>query len=153
MIAKIVNKIAEEILTLANLILEDDNISKNVKINKNTLRDSSLRNNIVSKIESLDEPIVINTLFDNYINFIEWDRPKEYGKQPPIDSLRNWAMSRGIPTDNSTLFIISRAIWRDGHKGRPIIATLEKEIEKSFEDGIFEELFEAIIKELTDYFN
>lgn len=150
---KIIESIASDILTLSHLILEDDSISANRKINKNTLRDSQLNKNIKTQIASFEAPVIINTLFDNYINYIEWDRPKGYGKQPPIDELREWALSRGIPTDNDTLFSIAKAIQRDGHKGRPIIATLEKEIEKSFDTEIYSNLFNSLIDELIKYFN
>lgn len=150
---KVINEIASDILVLAHLILENDSISLNRKVNKNTLRDSALRKDLETKIESTDNPVIIKAFFNNYVTFLEWDRPKNYGKQPPLDSLRDWALSRNIPTDNSTLFLIARAIQRDGHKGRPIIATLEKEIEENFEKETFEKLFNAIIDELIKFFN
>lgn len=150
---KIIEAIANDVLMLSHLILEDDSISMNRKINKNTLKDSQLNQNIKTQIASLNEPVVIEALFNNYINFIEWGRPKGYGKQPPIDELRDWALSRGIPTDNSTLFAIAKAIQRDGHEGRPIIAILEKEIVESFDKEFYTKLFESIINELTKYFN
>lgn len=150
---KIIEEIANDVLILSRLIMEDDSISANSKVNKNTLRDSNLKKDVETKIESLDNPVVINALFNHYIVFLEWTRPKEYGKMPPVSALRDWALSRGIPTDNSTLFLIARAIWRDGHEGRPILATLEKQIEESFEKEIFDKLFDSIIDELIKYFN
>lgn len=149
----IVEAIANDVLTLSHLILEDDSIAMNRKINKNTLKDSQLNKNIKTQIASLNEPVVIEALFNNYINFIEWDRPKGHGKQPPIDELRDWALSRGIPTDNSTLFAVAKAIQRDGHEGRPIIATLDKEIVESFDKEFYTKLFDSTINELTKYFN
>lgn len=149
----IIEAIANDVLTLSHLILEDDSISINKKINKNTLNDSKLNKDIKTQIASLNEPVVIEALFNNYINFIEWDRPPGYGKQPPIDKLRDWALSRNIPTDNNTLFAIAKAIQRDGHEGRPIIATLEKEIAESFDKEFYDKLFDATINELTNYFN
>lgn len=143
----------DDILTLSHLILEDDSISSNKKINRNTLADSSLRDKVRTEISKLGEPVVIEALFNNYITFLEWDRPEKYGKRPPIDELKKWAESKGISTDNSTLWAVSTAIWRDGHEGRPILATLEQEIEKSFNSEVSENLFTAIIDELTKYFN
>ena len=58
-----------------------------------------------------------------------------------------------IPTDNNTLFLIARAIWRDGHEGRPILATLEEKIDRKFETEWYDQLFEATIDELNKYFN
>lgn len=150
---KVIEGIAGDVFTLAQLIMDDDTVSSNGKINKNTLRNSNLKKDIETKIESMDNPVVINALFNHYIIFLEWSRPKKYKKKTPIDMLRDWALSRGIPTDNDTLWKISNAIWRDGHQGRPILATLEKEIEESFDKEIFDKLFNSIIEEITKYFN
>lgn len=149
----VIEAFKEDVLTLSHLILEDDSISSNKKINKNTLANSKLREKVRTEISKLGEPVVIEALFDNYVTFLEWDRPKKHGKRPPIDELLEWAKSKGLPTDNATLWSISTAIWRDGHEGRPIIAMLEKEIEKSFNSEVSEDLFTAIIDELTKYFN
>lgn len=106
---------------------------------------------MTQKIQATDN-IMIQTFFNHYVVYLEWNRPKKYGKQPPIDVLRDWASKNGIPTDNSTLWLISRAIWREGWRGRPILATLEKNIEELFEKQYFDELFTAIIMELQDFF-
>lgn len=151
---KAIEAIASDILTLAHLILETDSVSVNEKVNKNTLRDSALNENVATSVSKFGGgDYLIKAIFNNYINYIEWDRPKKYGDQPPIDALREWAESRNIPTDNSTLWAISTAIWRDGHVGRPIIAVLEKEIEESFDKEFYNELFDALIDELIKYFN
>lgn len=153
-ITKTVEAIANDILILAHLILETDNVSVNEKVNKNTLKESALNENVATSVSTFGaNEFVIKAIFNNYINYIEWDRPKKYGDKPPIDALRDWALDRGVPDDNETLWMISTAIWRDGHVGRPIIATLEKEIEESFEKEFFEKLFNSIINELIKYFN
>lgn len=150
---KVIEAIANDVLALSHLILEDESISKNKKVNKNTLRDSQLNKDLAISTSYTSEDILIKAIFNNYVGFIEWDRPKEYGDKPPIDSLRDWALSRNIPTDNSTLWAISTAIWKDGHEGRPILETLEKEIEESFDTEMYDKLFESIIDEITKYFN
>lgn len=148
-----INRIAEEVVILATLILEDDSISTNTKVNKNTLRDSALRYNIdTSTGVFAGGDTIIRALFNNYITFIEWDRPPRYGKRPPISALKDWAVKNNIPSDNNTLWAISTAIWRDGHKGRPIFATLEKEVDKMFNDDWAESLFNSIVEELDNYF-
>lgn len=117
------------------------------------LKDSNLAKSMKIDTRISDGSVVMEMLFDNYISYIEQGRKPKQGKQPPIDALRDWALERGIPTDNSTLFLISRAIWRDGHEARPILATLEEEIEKLFDDKWADQLQEAITEELTKYFN
>lgn len=152
---KVIEAIANDILTLAHLILETDKVSVNKKVNKNTLKDSALNENVATSVSEFGggSEYVIKAIFSNYINFLEWDRPEKHGDKPPIDALRDWALDRGIPTDNATLWAISTAIWRDGHEGRPIIAVLEKEIVESFDKEFYKELFDAIIDELIKFFN
>jgi len=150
---EIIKAIADDILVYAHLILEDDSISNNKKVNKNTLKDSRLKEDLATSTSITSDSVDIKTIFRKEINFIEWTRPKEYKKQPPIDELKEWAESRGIPTDNETLWKISYSIWKYGHEGRPIIENLEKEVTKSFEDEHFDRLFNSIIDELIKFFN
>lgn len=150
---KILTEIAKDLVVLARVILDDDSISKNTKINKNTLKGSKLEKEIESNIKLEDDNALIETLFLPYIRFLEWDRPPKYGKQPPTEVLRDWALSKNIPTDNSTLFLIARAIWQQGHKGRPIIATLSDQAETAIDDKTFDNLYNSIIEDLTNYFN
>lgn len=146
----VINNIANDILTLLNIIFEDDSISNNRKVGKNTLKDSALRNDVEAKVITSDNAI-IQTFFNHYIIYVEKGR-KKGAKRIPIDALRDWALRKGIPTDNNTLYAIQTAIVRDGIKGRPILATLEKNIEELFEKQYFDELFTAIITELQDFF-
>lgn len=146
---KVINEIAADILNLAKAVFKDDAISGNVKTGKNALRDKA--DDIRLEVDTNNA--VIRLLFDDYISYLENDRPPRKGKQPPLDELRDWALSKHIPTDNSTLYLIARAIWRDDHKGRPIMATIEQQIERRFETEWYDKLFEATIDELNKYFN
>ena len=147
---KIVEAIGNDILTLATIIMEDDSISINDKVGKNTLKNSALKSDMEQKIQATDN-IMIQTFFNHYIIDIEKGR-KKGAKRSPIDALRDLALRKGIPTDNNTLYAIQTAIVRDGIKGRPILATLENNIEELFEKQYFDELFTAIITELQDFF-
>ena len=149
-----VNKIADDLLALAALVLEDDTISVNEKVGKNTLRDSALREDLAATISQTNgEDPVINALFNNYVVYLEWDRPPKYKKKPPISALKDWAAKNGIPTDADTLYAISYAIWRDGHKGRPIFATMDKELDGLFMDDWADKLYTAIVDNLDKFFN
>lgn len=150
-ILKIVQKIADDFKALCLLVLETDTISNNTKIGRNTLKDSQLYKDLYVKVESVNNP-VITAFFNNYVVYLEWDRPPKYKKRPPISVLVAWASKNGIPTDNKTLWKISTAIWRDGHKGRPIFATIGRELDKEFA-GYADEIFEAITKELDTIFS
>ncbi len=148
---KAIDQITNEIAILAGDIFKDDKISRNPKVNKNTLREKAKDVNVSWR--AANGNIVIEAYFDNYITFLEKGRAPRKGKFPPFDELRDWALSRNIPTDNNTLFLIARAIWRDGHEGRPILATLEERIDSKFETEWYDQLFEATIDELNKYFN
>lgn len=147
-------RIADDLLALANLVLEDDGVSMNRKVLENTLRDSKLRDDLFATVAATtgDDPVV-SAFFNNYVVFLEWDRPPMHGKPPPISALVDWASRRGIPTDNDTLYAIAHAIWRDGHEGRPIFATIAKESDRLFAEDWAPLLFNSIIEGLTKYFN
>ncbi|MDR3058902.1 MAG: hypothetical protein LBU84_12280 [Prevotella sp.] len=146
---RVINEIAADILSLAKAVFKDDKVSRNTKTGKNTLKKRAED----IKLEVDTNNAVIRLLFDDYLTYLENDRPPRKGKQPPLDELRDWALSKNIPTDNGTLFLIARAIWRDGHEGRPILATIEEQIEKRFKTEWYDKLFEATIDELNKYFN
>lgn len=148
------DRIADDLLALAALVLEDDTVSTNSKIGRNTLKDSALRDDLAATISQTNggDP-VIKALFNNYVVYLEWDRPKKHGKKPPISALKDWAAKNGIPTDADTLYAISYAIWRDGHKGRPIFATMDAQLSGLFNDDWADELKEAILDNLDEYFN
>lgn len=153
-VSAVMMAIADDVLALAHLILEDDSISTNVKIGENTLRDSALNHDLAVRLsETGRDDTIIRALFNNYVGYIEWDRPPEYGTKPPIDALKGWAEKNGIPTDAGTLWAISTAIWRDGHEGRPIFATLDKELDGLYMNDWADKLFNAVTQQLDNYFN
>ena len=86
----VINNIANDILTLLNIIFEDDSISNNRKVGKNTLKDSALRNDVEAKVITSDNAI-IQTFFNHYIIYVEKGR-KKGAKRIPIDALRDWAL-------------------------------------------------------------
>ncbi len=150
----VVNKIADDLLALAVAVLDNDAVSINEKVNRNTLRDSALRGDLKVAINTVtgDDP-VIKALFNHYVVYLEWTRPPKYKRRPPIRVLKEWAAKNGIPTDADTLYRISYAIWRDGHKGRPIFATMDRELDGLFLNGWADKLYDAITDVLDNFFN
>jgi len=145
-------RIAQNLIELARSVMDDDAVGVNVKIGRNTLTDSALKEQIEGHVKAQDD-LVVTLLFNHYVTYLEWDRPAKYGKQPPIDALKDWAEKNGIPTDASTLWSISYAIWRDGHVGRPIFATLDKLLDEAFGDNWAPQIFDALVEELDNFFN
>lgn len=147
-------KIADDLLALAALVMEDDGVGTNIKVNRNTLANSALKGDLLVKInETNGEDPVINALFNNYVVYLEWDRPPKYKKKPPIDVLKDWAQKNGIPTDADTLWKISTAIWRDGHAGRPIFATMDTELDGLFSNDWASKLYDSTVDNLDKFFN
>lgn len=147
-----IDKIADDLFALASAILEDDTIGVNEKVGRNTLKNSMLRNDLYVQQASADN-VVLQAFFNHYVVYLEWDRPPMYGKQPPIDALKDWAEKNGIPTDASTLWAISHAIWRDGHNGRPIFATIDNNLDELFQKDWADQLFNSIVDNLDKFFN
>lgn len=152
-VLKVVEEIGRDIVALAQFVIDNDSIGVNKKSGKNTLKDSLLMRDVDSRVSfgSNGDNVVIEVLFNNYIDYIE--KGRRPGKMPPVSALKEWAQSRGIPTDNGTLYAIANAIKRDGIEGRPILATLEQRIEDSFENNWADKLFDAMTSELNTYFD
>jgi hypothetical protein len=149
-----INAIADDLLALAHLVLDDDTVSNNTKINKNTLKNSALNGDLYATIgQSFGSDPVITALFNHYVVYLEWDRPPGYGKPPPISALKDWAAAKGISTDADVLYAIAYAIWRDGHDGRPIFATMDKEVDGLFEKDWAPQLFAALTDQLDKFFS
>lgn len=147
-----IDKIADDLFALASAIMEDDTIGVNDKVGRNTLKNSMLRNDLYVQ-EAASDNVVLQAFFNHYVVYLEWDRPPMYGKQPPIDALKDWAEKNGIPTDASTLWAISYAIWRDGHTGRPIFATIDNNLDALFQKDWADQLFNSIVDNLDKFFN
>ena len=91
-IEKVIENIANDVLTLAKTIVGEE-LSANKSSNKGILKNSALQNDIQVKVVEMQGQVVIETMFNNYLNYIEQGRKPRSGKQPPIDALREWALS------------------------------------------------------------
>lgn len=146
-----VSKIADDLFIVIDAVFNNDAVSINQKVGKNTLRDSRLANDLYVNIDARDNP-VLTAMFNDYVVYLEWTRPPKYKKRPPIDALKGWAERNGIPTDADTLWKISNAIWRDGHAGRPIFATIDTLLDKQFTDNWGDQIFAALTDTLDLFF-
>ena len=99
-----------------------------------------------------DGDLVFDIMLNDYLTFIESGRRKG-AKFPPVEPIVKWARSRGIPTDNSTIFLIRRAISRDGIKPRPIMQYVMEEVDKQWDDVLADKLFNQIIEIIDKFFN
>lgn len=150
----VLDEIAKDMVRLAREVMASS-VGINSKTSANTLIDSDLYKQIETQITANGE-VEISLLFNYYLEYIEWDRPPEHGKMPPIDAIISWMKKKHISPTNgnirSAAFAISKAIWKDGWKGRKITANLLIKTEQAW-DSWADKLFNEIIKNLNDYFN
>lgn len=149
----ICREIANEMVDMARMIM-DSHVGVNNKVGINTLKDSDLYRQIDWKV-SFGDTIIIENMFNYYIQFIEDGRPPKKGKMPPEDAIIKWLRKKHIVSSNrnikSVAYLIRRAIWRDGYNPRPILKILSDNIEIKWEEWAGK-LFESMIKDIITYF-
>lgn len=155
-LAKIIQEITNDIVKGARDIMASD-VGINQKVGKNTLVGSNLYKQISTSWKETGDNVVIDTLFNHYIGYIEWDRPPEYGDPPPVIEIIKWLRRKHIVSSNeninSVAYVISRSIWKKGHKGRKIFDMLDKYVDSGFENKYADMIFDALFKEVDDYFS
>lgn len=151
----ICREIAQDIVRAAREVMASS-VGINDKVGKNTLVDSDLSKQIDWKIDFSGERVIIDTLFNYYIQFIEEGRKPQTGKMPPEDAIIKWMRRKHIVSSNrnirSVAFLIRRAIWRDGYNARPVLKTLSDNVDNLWETKWADQLFEALIKDINEYF-
>lgn len=90
---------------------------------------------------------LIKVLANDYIEYINSGRRR--GSWPPINVIAKWCQSKGMPSDNRTVYLISRAIYLKGIKARPVIDNFMDEIDKHF-DGWADEIADIVFKEIDN---
>lgn len=154
-LAKIIQEITNDIVKGARDIMASD-VGINQKVGKNTLVGSNLYKQISTQFKQEDN-IVINLFFNHYIEFIESGRMPKKGKRPPVLEIAKWLRRKHIVSSNENImkvaYAVSYAIWRDGYKSRKIIEALDKYVDSQFENKYADMIFDALFKEVDDYFS
>lgn len=136
-ISKIVMEFSKDIMDIVRAVMEsniDSDSYKNLKV-----------------IAKNDGDLVFDIILNDYLEFIESGRRKG-ADMPPVEPIIRWARSKGIPTDNSTIFLIRRAISRDGIAPRPFMATVMEQIDLNMPNW-YDKIFDEITKLINDFFN
>jgi len=148
-ISKLVMEFSKDIMDLVRVVMES-NLLDNHKVGRNTIIGSDIYKTLQVKSTN-DGDLIFDIILNDYLTFIESGRRKG-AKFPPVEPIVRWARSRGIPTDNSTIYLIRRAISRDGIAPRPFMATVMEQIDLNMENW-YDKLFEEIIKLINEFFN
>jgi len=147
---RVIKAIANDILSIARMILESNNLI-NEKVGRNTIApDSELYKTLQVKATN-DGDIVFDLMLNDYLVFIESGR-RAGAKFPPVEPIVKWARKRGIPTDNSTIYLIRRAISRDGIRPRPFMAYIFEEMDERWDDNWADRIFDKIMEQIDNFF-
>lgn len=147
---KIVKEISNDILTIVRMVLESNNLI-NDKVGRNTIApDSDLYKTLQVKATN-DGDIVFDLMLNDYLVFIESGR-RAGAKFPPVEPIVRWARKRGIPTDNSTIYLIRRAISRDGIRPRPFLEYIFEEMDYRWDNDWADEIFNKIMEQIDNFF-
>lgn len=156
---EVFDRIASECKIIMQTLLEGE-IGINEKVGKNTLANSRMHDEIEGI--NVDDLGIIQLLVNEYAvlyvdgNGYEWARRpvsvRKDQKFPPPNVIAEWCGRVGIPSDNETVYKICRAIWLDGIKARPFIEPTFEEIDNMWDEWA-DDIFDAICKELDEFFN
>lgn len=149
-IGKIVMEFSKDLMQIVRMVMES-NVGINEKVGENTLVKSNIYKTLSVKATN-DGDLIFDIILNDYLTFIESGRRKG-AKMPPVEPIVRWCKSKGISTDNSTIFLIRRAISRDGIRPRPIMQYVFDEIDREWNDGLADEIFNKIMEEIDKFFN
>lgn len=149
-ISSIVMSFSKDIMTLVRMVM-DSNIGINSKVGVNTLSNSDIYRTLQVRATN-DGDLIFDIILNDYLVYIENGRRKG-AKMPPVEPIVKWCKKNGIPSDNSTVYLIRRAISRDGIKARPFMVHVMEEIDKGWNENVAGELFNKIIEEINKFFN
>ena len=85
---------------------------------RNGLGDSQLLRDLKVEVVDSDNKAVISFMINDYIKYIVSGR-KPGSKFPPPTVIAQWCKRKGLPSDNSTVFLICRHIAVHGIPARP----------------------------------
>ena len=149
-IGKIVMEFSKDLMTIVRMVMSS-NQGINQKVGRNTLVDSKLYDTLSVRATN-DGDLIFDIILNDYLRYIESGR-RAGAKFPPVEPIVRWCKSKGISTDNSTIFLIRRAISRDGIRPRPIMQYVFEEIDDEWNDSLADEIFDKIMETIDKYFN
>lgn len=143
-ISKIVMEFTKDIMQLVNAVMESQDLGNNKS-------GSDIYKNLQVKATN-DGDLVFDIILNDYLKFIESGRRKG-ADMPPVKPIVEWARKHGIPTDNGTIYLIRRAISRDGIAPRPFMDKVFADIDDVWDKNWADELFDEIMRMINDFFN
>lgn len=143
-INKIVMEFTKDIIKLVHAVMDGQEFSNNKT-------SSDIYKNLQVNATN-DGDLVFDIILNDYLKFIESGRRKG-ADMPPVKPIVEWAKKHGIPTDNGTIYLIRRAISRDGIAPRPFMDKVFADIDDVWDKNWADELFDEIMRMINDFFN
>lgn len=143
-INKIVTEFTKDIMKLVHAVIDGQDLGNNKT-------SSDIYKNLQVNATN-DGDLVFDIILNDYLKFIESGRRKG-AKMPPVEPIVKWAKKHGIPTDNGTIYLIRRAISRDGIAPRPFMDKVFADIDDVWDKNWADELFDEIMRMINDFFN
>lgn len=143
-ISKIVMEFTKDIMKLVHAAMD----GKDLDNNKSS---SDIYKNLQVNATN-DGDLVFDIILNDYLKFIESGRRKG-ADMPPVEAIVEWAKKHDIPTDNGTIYLIRRAISRDGIAPRPFMDKVFEDIDDVWDKNWADELFDEIMRMINDFFN
>lgn len=143
-ISKIVMEFTKDIMKLVHAAMD----GKDLDNNKSS---SGIYKNLQVNATN-DGDLVFDIILNDYLKFIESGRRKG-ADMPPVEAIVEWAKKHDIPTDNGTIYLIRRAISRDGIAPRPFMDKVFADIDDVWDKNWADELFDEIMRMINDFFN
>lgn len=143
-INKIVMEFTKDIMKLVHAVMDGQEFASNKT-------GSDIYKNLQVNATN-DGDLVFDIILNDYLKFIESGRRKG-ADMPPVEPIVKWAKKHGIPTDNGTIFLIRRAISRDGIAPRPFMDKVFSDIDDVWDKNWADELFDEIMRMINDFFN
>lgn len=143
-INKIIMEFTKDIMKLVHAVMDGQEFADN-KIGSDIYK--NLQVNATN-----DGDLVFDIILNDYLKFIESGRRKG-ADMPPVEPIIKWAKKHGIPTDNGTIYLIRRAISRDGIAPRPFMDKVFEDIDDVWDKNWADELFDEIMRMINDFFN
>lgn len=150
MLTRVMYEFGKDIAALVRMVM-DSNVGVNQKVGRNTISDSDIYRTLSVRATN-DGDLVMDIVLNDYIQYIESGRRKG-AKFPPVEPIVRWCKEKGIPSDNSTIFLIRRAIARDGIAPRPIMAKVFDELDRAWDNEWSDKLFDIIMETINKFFN
>lgn len=143
---KVIQGMAEDILNIMREIMDD-----------NDLAYSNLKKNMYTEAKIDGDNAVLKLITAHYIYWVDQGRgpskiPPLTRWADPVGDIADWCRRKGIPSDNSTVWAIIQKIHKYGYEGKFFLEDFWRQAEQATYDNL-DKLFDAIISELTEWFN